>query len=134
MLAEKTFPVISLSRDDLSPRFTEEELAQFSDDDMTLIAEYLYLSLRVDDNFWYAIELIGRQVLSKNESPITFSQASQEQFSQWMEISDGYVWQLAGCSIYDLPDCDFRSMFDDGIEPAEAVNSMLQEAGFDLLE
>lgn len=56
------------------------------------------------------------------------------QFNQWMLTIDQYVWQLVGCSMYDLPDYNFGLMFDNRIEPEEAVNGILQESGLELLE
>lgn len=53
-------------------------------------------------------------------------------FTAWMEQVDLAVRQLAWCSVYDLPDCAFREMYDDGTDAAEAADVALAEAGFAL--
>lgn len=53
-------------------------------------------------------------------------------FNEWMEQVDLVVREIAWCSVYDLPDCAFRDMYDDEAEPAEAANVALEAAGFAL--
>lgn len=52
-----------------------------------------------------------------------------EDFSSWMETIDCHVWMLAGCSVYDLSNCDFSSMFEAGFAPAEVANNIVIESG-----
>ena len=49
-------------------------------------------------------------------------------FAYWMKLVDDLVWQLVGCSIHDLPDCGFRTWYDDGLAPEEAAERAIKEA------
>ncbi len=55
-------------------------------------------------------------------------------FDDWMETVDLATREIAWCSVHDLPDCAFRDMYDDGVEPAEAALEALEAAGFSLEE
>lgn len=130
MSVEKIFPVLSLSRNDLQRAyFTEEEAKIFTDQEMVQIAEELRFGFTVDPGFWYTLEIISRRVLSERELLVEEEGLHRAYFATWMETIDQHVWQLAGCSVHDLPDYDFHAMFDDGQEPGEVVNNILQEAG-----
>lgn len=39
------------------------------------------------------------------------------EFPEWMKRVDQTVWSIVGCSVYDLLDCDYSSMFDDDAPP-----------------
>ena len=142
----RTFPVISLSRAGLSQIFSEEEVAQFSDHDTELIAQGIGTGLNLNPGFWNAVEESGRLILESQRSifdktsatydtqPNPNKQDDEAEFSQWMQEVDNCVWMISGCSIHDLPDCDFRSMFNDGASPAEMANEAFQETGIDLFD
>lgn len=49
-------------------------------------------------------------------------------FKQWMKRVDDLVWQQAGCSVHDLPDCLFRDWHEDGVTPEEAAERAVEEA------
>lgn len=51
-------------------------------------------------------------------------------FEAWMLDVDRYVWQIAGCSVHDLPDCNFHPLFTDGLTAAEMAMEALELAGF----
>ena len=51
-------------------------------------------------------------------------------FDKWMRLVDGCCWSIAGCSVYDLPDCDFYCWYDDGLPPFRAARRALKRAGF----
>ena len=139
---EQAYPVISLSRNALHQIFTQEEVAQFSDNEIQLIAEGIGAGLNLNPSFWNVVETTGRSLLESHDliskRPLEIYQAVSDRdsedegtdFSQWMEAVDQSVWMIAGCSVHDLPDCNFRSMFDDGATPAEMANEALKEAGF----
>lgn len=54
-----------------------------------------------------------------------------DSFETWLEQVDAVVQGTIGLSVHDLPDQDFRSMFDDGMEPAEAAAEILENEGID---
>lgn len=56
---------------------------------------------------------------------------SESSFAAWMRQADRFVHDTVGCSIHDLPDCDFYNMWRDGLPPSEAADTALAEAGFD---
>lgn len=49
-------------------------------------------------------------------------------FEQWMSAVDNLTWQEVGCSVHDLPDCDFRSWYEDEVGPAEAAKRAVKKA------
>jgi len=51
-------------------------------------------------------------------------------FDQWMDLVDGYVWAVVGCSVYDLVDCNFQSWYEDGVSAKKAAARALKEAGY----
>ena len=55
-------------------------------------------------------------------------------FYDWMEEVDGACFSLSGISVRDLPDVDFRGMYDDGVSPTEAAECALEAADFSLLD
>lgn len=132
---QPTFPVISISRGDLQRFFTAEEVAQFTDQEIVQIAEELGTGFADDPGFWYTVEETGRRILSERHDWTAKPYAKEgSDFSHWMQQVDEAVWQIALCSVYDLPDYDFYSMFQDGASSAEAANEALSEAGFDPIE
>lgn len=48
-------------------------------------------------------------------------------FKLWMKKVDVFVEMLAGCSVYDLPDCLFRDWYEDGVTPEEAAARAVEE-------
>jgi len=65
------------------------------------------------------------------ESEPPAAEESASPFDAWMQQADESVYSTAGCSIHDLPDCDYYNMWRDGLPPAEAADTALTEAGFD---
>lgn len=136
---EKTFPVISLSRSALTRAFDEEEAGRFSDQQIARLAEEMGIGFNEDPGFWYSVEMIGRRLFGDD---LDFNQVetnhravnSESGFSDWIQAVDDYAWVLAGCSVHDLSDCDFRSMFEEGVSPEEMTNEVLQDAGLGLDE
>ncbi len=53
-------------------------------------------------------------------------------FRNWMAEANGHVRGVVGVSIYELPDCPFRDMFDEGVSAKQAADMALAEAGFAL--
>jgi len=51
-------------------------------------------------------------------------------FREWMIQVDGHCWATAGVSIHDLPDKQFRDMYEDGVPPSECAEEALEEEGF----
>jgi hypothetical protein len=51
-----------------------------------------------------------------------------------MEQVDKAVWAMAGCSVYDLPDIDYYSLFAVGSTPQQAADAALLDAGFSRFE
>jgi hypothetical protein len=51
-------------------------------------------------------------------------------FEQWMRAVDNAVSRIAMVSVYDLPDCDFRSWYEDGVKPVTAARRALRSAGW----
>ena len=49
-------------------------------------------------------------------------------FDQWMEYVDKWVAMLAGCSVYDLPDCCFADWFADGMAAKTAARKAIKAA------
>ncbi len=145
-LAKQAYPVISISRAGLDQIFSQEEVAQFSDDDVELIAQSIGTSLNLNPGFWNTVEATGRLLLESHRSipenasatyavqPDQDSQDEEVDFARWLDEADRFVWMISGCSLHDLPDHDFHSMFKDGASAAEMANEALQEAGFRFFE
>jgi hypothetical protein len=51
-------------------------------------------------------------------------------FEHWYAEVDQAVQEVIILSVEDLPDMDFMSLYEDGIEPAEAAQIALFEAGY----
>ena len=52
-------------------------------------------------------------------------------FSDWLTELDKVCNAVCGMDVIDLPDCiDQWNLWNDGISPEEAVNILLEEAGF----
>lgn len=134
--AKPSFPVISLDRHTLKRAFSVAEVARFTDEQIAHIAEEMGVGFQLDPGFWYAVEMIGSRLLEEKAAaefdPLlpTDSVGNEADFTAWMQAVDHAVWQLAGCSIHDLPDCNFRPLFDDGLTPLEMAQEALQDAGF----
>ena len=143
----QSYPVISISRAGLGQIFSQEEVAELRDNEVQLIAQSIGTSLNLNPSFWHTVEATGRlllesrHALTDQDSPNYEARPEPDgtgngetDFSQWMLEVDRFVWMISGCSIHDLPDHDFRSMFNDGTSSAEMANEALQEAGFGFLE
>ena len=55
----------------------------------------------------------------------------EQAFQSWMRAVDGYVDGVAGCSVYDLPDCTFRDWFDSGMGAEQAARECIAAARAD---
>jgi hypothetical protein len=51
-------------------------------------------------------------------------------FEQWFTLVDRYCYRLVGCSVDDLPDCNYRDWYDASTHPLQAAKQALQEAGY----
>jgi len=130
------FPVISLDRTTLRRAFSAAEVARLTDEQIAHIAEEMGIGFQLDPGFWYVVEMIGSRLLEEKAAaelvpllPTDFTD-NEADFAAWMQAVDRAVWQLAGCSIHDLPDCNFRPLFNDGLTPLEMAQEALQDAGF----
>ena len=136
-LLATAFPVVDITRDDLiEAGFHQDEIGYITDADLLTIARTMR-DHAVHDAFWPELEYTTAALLEEKRQRsfreiLEETSAADGPFYRWMAAVDRHVWTLAGCSIYDLPDYDFRSMFDDDVVPAESVNRVLEEAGFDL--
>lgn len=133
------FPAVQLTREDLEQAcFSEDEIAQFSDEDLRLVGQTMR-DHYVHDVFWPEFEYVVTDFLEKKgqrpfQERLAESSAAAQPFYAWMAAIDQQTWALVGCSIYDLPDADFQSMFGEEMTPAEVVNRVLEVAGFDFEE
>ncbi len=59
---------------------------------------------------------------------------SHERFTKWLKLVDKAVWGMAGCSMHDLPDLDYYSLFAVGSTPAQAADAVLLSVGFSRFE
>ena len=57
--------------------------------------------------------------------------AGDKAFDAWMKRVDRYVECTVGLSVYDLPDCAFRTMYTAGDTPGEAASIALEDAGWE---
>ncbi len=55
--------------------------------------------------------------------------AQEQKFAEWMQAVDQAVWNIVFCSVYDLPDYDYRSLFAANIPPLEAAQEALEAVG-----
>jgi hypothetical protein len=60
--------------------------------------------------------------MKMGQKPKTFS------FQSWMAAADAEVSKKFGLSIYDLPDIDYASMYEDGYSPAKAAARAIKSA------
>ena len=138
-LLSTAFVLVNITREDLvQVHFNEEEIEKLTDDDLKTIAQTMR-DHYVHDVFWPELEYVTAAVLEKKQQRriqqrLEDAAADDTPFNTWMSQIDRQVWLLAGCSVYDLPDSNFRLMFADGVTPVEAANTVLSEAGFGLLE
>ena len=134
-----SLPPVAITRDDLvEASFHPDEIAQITDADLLIIARTMR-DHYVHDVFWPQLEYVTAGVLEEKRQRsvreiLEETSATDGPFYTWMAEIDRHVWALAGCSVYDLPDYSFRSMFEDEVTPGEAVNRVLEEAGFDLVD
>lgn len=49
-------------------------------------------------------------------------------FEDWMELVDRQVSATMGVSVYDLPDCAFRTWYDDGMSVTKAAAKVIRNA------
>jgi hypothetical protein len=55
----------------------------------------------------------GKVVRSRKDDGLTFA--------NWMTLVDRNVEHVAGCSVYDLADCCFMDLYDDGFTAGQAA-------------
>lgn len=138
-LLPTAFTLIKITREDLvEAHFHEDELAQLTGEDLQTIAKTMR-DHYVHDVFWPELTYVTEGILeAKNkrslEQRLEEASAADADFQAWMSQIDKLTWTTAGCSIYDLPDFDFRSRFADSMTPEEAVSQALEESGFDFIE
>lgn len=138
-LLPTAFTLIQITREDLvEAHFHEDEIAQLTDEDLKTIAQTMR-DHYVHDVFWPELAYVTEGFLEARnkhnlQQRLEEASAADADFQAWMSQIDKLTWTTAGCSIYDLPDCNFRSMFAGGISPGEVVNQVLEEAGVDFLE
>ena len=44
----------------------------------------------------------------------------------WLQLVDLAVQRLAGCSVYDLPDCAYADWYEDGLGPVAAARRAIR--------
>lgn len=49
-------------------------------------------------------------------------------FDRWLDAVDNILQGMIGLALDDLPDCNYRDMYDDGFLPYEAAKYAFQEA------
>jgi hypothetical protein len=47
-------------------------------------------------------------------------------FEEWMAKVDAEVWRQVGCSVHDLPDCNYRDWYEDEVAPATAARRAIK--------
>lgn len=57
-------------------------------------------------------------------------EAAGTAFDLWLKAVDEATGRMIGLSIFDLPDADFMAMYESGMEPKEASDTILMEAGY----
>jgi hypothetical protein len=50
-------------------------------------------------------------------------------FDEWRRTVNRWVWQLAGCSLDDLPDCCIADWYEAGTSSVVAARRAIREAG-----
>ena len=53
-----------------------------------------------------------------------------QELDRWLTKVDKHVQEIAGISVWDLPDCPFADWYEDGFSPWEAAVSALDEGGW----
>lgn len=128
-----TFGLIQLTRQDLiRAHFNGAEISLLSDEDLTTIAQTMR-DHYVHDVFWPELEYVTTAVLEEKRPSIIErhkeTTAKDADFYNWMSEIDSHVWSIVGCSVYDLPDAQFRDHFNAGLDTAEVVNTLLAGSG-----
>ena len=49
-------------------------------------------------------------------------------YETWIRLVDEWVYELAGCSVYDLPDCCFGDWHADDMAPKSAARRAIKAA------
>ena len=47
-------------------------------------------------------------------------------FAEWMKEVDAEVWRKVGLSYEDLPDINYRDLYDDGVSPKTAARKAIR--------
>ena len=71
--------------------------------------------------------------------PILLRQCIEEmrltaKYEQWLKEVGEEIWAMAACSVDDLPDFDYYSLFVVGSTPGQAAGSVLLSVGFSRFE
>ena len=61
----------------------------------------------------------------KQGTPYEMDRGDNPTFDEWMRRVDAVMWRAVGVSIHDLPDCDFRTWYDERLRPVRAANRTL---------
>ena len=64
----------------------------------------------------------------KEGTPYEMDASDRPTFEQWMERVDSIVWRAVGCSVYDLPDVDFHTWYDERLLPIRAATRAVRRA------
>ena len=60
--------------------------------------------------------------------------AMSAKFEQWLQKVNEEIWAMAACSVEDLPDFDYYSLFVVGSTPGQAAGAVLLSIGFSRFE
>jgi hypothetical protein len=60
--------------------------------------------------------------------------AMSAKFEQWLKAVNEEIWAMAACSLEDLPDFDYYSLFVVGSTPGQAAGAVLLSNGFSRFE
>jgi len=52
----------------------------------------------------------------------------EKTYDEWVKAVDNAVWDIAGCSVYDLPDCCFADWYDDDITSIQAARRAIRHS------
>jgi hypothetical protein len=50
----------------------------------------------------------------------------EKTYKDWEKEVDNKVWEIMGCSVYDLPDCCFADWFEDGLSACQAAKKAIR--------
>ena len=64
----------------------------------------------------------------KQGVPYELDSGDNPTFDRWMERVDSVVWRAVGCSVYDLPDVDFRTWYNERLRPVRAAARAVRRA------